>query len=255
MSLIAMAPALVLWLLGRNSFARLFGVEVRRVLFLDGPTGRRVLATAGGSASAALLAIALMLILYELAGALGPPVPAVGGVVEGMPAAQAGLAPGDEILTIGGQPVKSLADVSQMIDRTQGKPVTVDVLRDGERRQVTLRAKQENDRWRIGLELEEKQQRMQLTFVESARRASHFPADYSRAWFSSLWRIVAGSSRAELSGPIGIVRQQRKAAPELSLDLVFSLPAMGAVQVAWLGLPLGFLLLAFGRSRRSDERA
>src|SRR5581483_6307125 len=122
MSLLAMGPAIILWLIGRNSFARLFGVQVRSVVLLDGPTARRVLATIGGSASAML------------------------------------LARGDEILTIAGQPVKSLGDVSAMIDRTQGRPVAVDVLRDGERREVTLQAKSDGEHWRAGLELEEKQE-------------------------------------------------------------------------------------------------
>src|SRR5581483_8824703 len=187
MSLLAMGPAIVLWLIGRNSFARLFGVQVRSVVLLDGPTARRVLATIGGSASAMLLASGLMLILFELAGALEPSAaPMVGAVRENMPAAAAGLARGDEILTIAGQPVKSLGDVSAMIDRTQGRPVAVDVLRDGERREVTLQAKSDGEHWRAGLELEEKQERVQLSFADSARRAARFPVEYSRYLAASL---------------------------------------------------------------------
>ena len=257
MSLLAMAPAIVLWLIGRNSFARLFGVKVRSVVILDGPTARRVLATIGGSASAMLLASGLMLILFELAGALEPSAaPMVGAVMENMPAAAAGLQRGDEILTIAGQPVKSLGDVSAMIDRTQGKPVAVDVLRDGERREVTLQAKADGEHYRVGIELEAKEERVQLSFADSARRAARFPVEYSRYLASSLWRSVAGSSRAEFSGPIGVVRQERKKQQqELSLDLLFSLPAIGAIWVGWLGLPIGFLLLALGRSRARDARA
>lgn len=255
MWLLALLPASIIWIVGRNSFARLFGARVRHVLFLDGPTPRRVLATLGGSLSSALLASALMLILFELGGAIdSSPVPTVGAVVEGMPAAMAGLERGDQILTIGGAPVKSLGDVGEMINRTQGKPVAVDVLRGGERHEVTVRALQDGERYRIGAELAPRYDRVMLPFGESARRAARFPLDYSRELFASLARALAPRP-AELSGPIGIVRVVRPKQDDVTLDLLFSLPAMGAVEVAWLGLPIGFLLLLAGRGRAREAGA
>ncbi len=68
-----------------------------------------------------------------------PQVPAVlGQVVEGEPAAEAGLAAGDEILAVDGEPV---ADWGDFVERVRGRPgesLALEVSRDGERRSLTL---------------------------------------------------------------------------------------------------------------------
>lgn len=53
-------------------------------------------------------------------------------VVEGSPAARAGLKPGDLIVAVGGQPVSRAGDLQgHMIGAATGKPMEVEVLRDG----------------------------------------------------------------------------------------------------------------------------
>jgi hypothetical protein len=134
-----------------------------------------------------------------------------------------------------------------MIDRTQGKPVAIDVLRSGDRETVTVQARAEDGRYRMGVELEPRHLRVELPFWQSAKRAARFPVEYSSELFASIARSFKGSLRAEMVGPVGIVKRARRTEP--SLDLVFSLPAIGAVWVSWLGLPLGLLLLWLGRAR------
>jgi S1-C subfamily serine protease len=53
-------------------------------------------------------------------------------VVEGSPAARAGLRPGDLIVEVGGVPVSKAGDLqSQMIGAAVGRPLEVEVLREG----------------------------------------------------------------------------------------------------------------------------
>lgn len=56
----------------------------------------------------------------------------VGRVVEGSSAAAAGLEEGDELLTVGGQPVGDWDGFGGIIDELAGQEVAIDVLRDGE---------------------------------------------------------------------------------------------------------------------------
>ncbi|WP_280552831.1 sigma E protease regulator RseP [Halomonas sp. 25-S5] len=68
-----------------------------------------------------------------------PEIPAVlGQLVEGEAAAEAGLQVGDEVVAVDGEPV---ADWMAFVDRVRaspGRPLTLEVLRDGERREITV---------------------------------------------------------------------------------------------------------------------
>lgn len=62
-------------------------------------------------------------------------------VLEGTPAAEAGLREGDIITRIDGADIQSMIELSSQIQRrSPGETVTLDVIRDGEKRQfeVTL---------------------------------------------------------------------------------------------------------------------
>ena len=75
-------------------------------------------------------------------GALGViPAPIlVGAVVEGMPAAEAGLAEGDLVLEVDGRPVGSFHNFADTIRASEGAPLALTYARDGQTRTVELRA-------------------------------------------------------------------------------------------------------------------
>jgi hypothetical protein len=63
----------------------------------------------------------------------------VRGVLASSPAEQAGLEPGDEVVTYGGERVFDLRDLNRLtLEGSPGEPVVVDVLRDGQRLQLVL---------------------------------------------------------------------------------------------------------------------
>jgi regulator of sigma E protease len=67
--------------------------------------------------------------------------PIVGKVVDGYPAATAGVKPGDRLTSVAGQPVRSWEDAVRQIETSAGKPVRIEVLRGGQPHAFTLTPK------------------------------------------------------------------------------------------------------------------
>ena len=87
--------------------------------------------------------------------------PEVGRVIDGQPAAEAGIQPGDRITAVDGQAVKYYDDFSSLINASEGSPVKVAVDRNGQTLQFTLKPYLHKDTdlfgdpyedWRIGIQ-------------------------------------------------------------------------------------------------------
>ena len=74
-----------------------------------------------------------------------------------MPAQKAGIKIGDEILTVDGQPIPALEAMIETLKRTQGRPIEITVLRDGQEKTFTMQPVladvpgQQEKRYRVGL--------------------------------------------------------------------------------------------------------
>src|SRR5256712_11121625 len=64
--------------------------------------------------------------------------PVAGRVVDSGPAAVAGLGPGDRIRSVDGRRVSSWEDVERAVARSQGRPLQLDVEREGARQPITV---------------------------------------------------------------------------------------------------------------------
>jgi membrane-associated protease RseP (regulator of RpoE activity) len=107
---------------------------------------KRLLVVSAGSISHFLQAIVLTVIVFCLLGVpsntglanrLGAPAPApdtwtVGRVIDGTAAANAGLKVGDELVSIGGEPVTTFKDVGGLVEPNPGEHVELVVRRDGQ---------------------------------------------------------------------------------------------------------------------------
>jgi regulator of sigma E protease len=103
--------------------------------FSHKPVGWRLAIVAAGPLSNVLFALAAYFLLLLVWG-LPSLTTEVGDVVAGQPAALAGVAKGDRVLAIAGQPVEHWGDMVGLIQAAQGQPVKVVLERD--RRQLTL---------------------------------------------------------------------------------------------------------------------
>jgi regulator of sigma E protease len=156
---------------------------------------------------AALLMVASFL-------AWGVPVPGkeplVGALIDGKPAAAAGLQLGDQIQRIAGSPVTDIKQVAPLINASKGAPLVIQVLRDGQPATVTVRAEKDGNDYRIGIQLAEKEERVAAPFGEAVKQGLTFPLQYSAFILHGFGEIFAGRQKAEFSGPIGIVKVMQK---------------------------------------------
>ena len=148
-----------------------------------------------------------------------PKIPVVvGELVEGGPAARAGLLPGDEIAAVDGEPVDDFRDFVELVRARPGQTLAFDVLRDGSQRrlEVAVEAQEEEGATigRIGMSAGGS-----ASFPESMRTEERFgpvaamtPA-VRETWNKTamtvkfLWRMVTGDvSTKNISGPINIAQ-------------------------------------------------
>ena len=90
---------------------------------------KRSLIVLAGPAFNLLLSVAIFFVFFLISG-LPIMEPEVGEVQDGMPAQQAGIRPGDRVLSIDGKPIARWEELAELIKQSSGGPLGVEVLRD-----------------------------------------------------------------------------------------------------------------------------
>jgi regulator of sigma E protease len=131
-----------------------------------------------------------------------------------MPAAKAGLQPGDEIVSVGGLTLHSVDAMLAFLQQDSGHPIHLTVLRDGKTFQIELQpvmADAGNGRklYRIGFAPNLPPFKIQqLPLPEAVHQSVKFNLRYSGLILEVLHRMVTRHFAVQdLSGPIGIARQ------------------------------------------------
>jgi regulator of sigma E protease len=147
--------------------------------------------------------------------------------VAGSPAERGGVQPGDRLVSIAGEPVLSIFQVPELVQRAAGSPVTIEVLRAGQTVSLEVvpefdRSQEQGDAWRIGVEMERDDERVttQLGFFAAARESIDLNLKSATLIFRFLGGLVEQRmSPKSISGPIGIAQLSGEAArrgwPEL----------------------------------------
>jgi regulator of sigma E protease len=185
------------------------------------------------------------------------------------PAALAGLQVGDKPISINGEPIRNSNEVVNQIRSNQGAPLNFVVERNGERKEITVQGKQEDDGvFRVGAAFAPDEKLMKREPV-SVGRAASFAVNsnlevirLTGKVFGQLFSGQRSVKDAGVAGPIGIVQIISQIVKEagfaglisilavISLNLgVFNLlpiPMLDGGQIALLGIE-GFLAL-FGLS-------
>jgi regulator of sigma E protease len=224
---------------------------------------RRFAVILAGPAMNYLAAIVIASALLATVGLrAGDPSARVGAVVEGLPAARAGLAPGDRILSVGGTPVATFLEVVTEIRKHPGRPVVLEVAR-GEGTAAPQRLRLEvtpQPDGRVGFAQAHVVVRQgPLEAVAEAFGRTNAQAGAQLAAFGSLF---TGKQRAELSGPVGIAQElvrgaRQGAEPFLALVWTISivLAILNLLPVPALdGGRLVFLVWEMVTRRRVNER-
>ena len=146
----------------------------------------------------------------------------LGSIQPGMPAAKAGLQKGDLIVSANGAPIHSGIKFQEVIRNSNGKPVTLDIRRNGNPMAITVhpvfaKIDQFPERWAIGAGVEQKfkVETTRLPFPEALAKSVHQNLQGATLIYKFLTGIIERRMSAKsLEGPIRIAQLSGEAARE-----------------------------------------
>lgn len=147
----------------------------------------------------------------DLAGLVPKLLPTVTRVDGRSPAAAAGLRPGDQIRRVDGKPVPSADAFVAYVEARAGRPIALEVVRDGELTELSVRPRDEGGVGKIGVGLGVYQR---YGFFESFVQSARYNWTLVEETFRILGKIFNRevSARSALAGPIEIARYSGEAA-------------------------------------------
>jgi regulator of sigma E protease len=133
--------------------------------------------------------------------------PHVSGVVTGGPADRAGMKPGDTLLSVNGERVVFSGDVVDIISSNPGKPIVVNVRRDGQELPVTMTPELDGSRGRVGISLGNETRTFLPGPLEALGLSIQRNVEFSGLILKTLGGLVTGeTSFGQLMGPVGIAQ-------------------------------------------------
>jgi regulator of sigma E protease len=156
----------------------------------------------------------------------------VADVTPDSPAEAAGLKEGDRFISVGGEDVRSSAQVTEYIRNHDAQRITMAVQRNGQTTQLTSDVRRINGR--LGFVVTERYPLHAATITSASKYAYDSNLQLLRLTGKALGQVFSGqrSLRNTVSGPIGIYQATQKSIEKLGWDGVFGM--------------LGFLSLNLG---------
>jgi regulator of sigma E protease len=231
--------------------------------YCNKPAWRRVLVLAAGPGANYLVAV---LLAIGLLATVGLPAPdgstRVGELTPGMPAALAGLEPGDRIVSVAGKPVGDWFALVSELQRHPGQPIELAVERGEPARRQLLQVtpRDEGGVGRVGFRPFTVRRQLGL----GAAVVEGFSATNVRAWDNlvGLAQVVKREQKAELAGPLGIGQELVRGA-RLGADRFLTIVWNVSIALALLNLlplpaldggRLVFIAIEVVTRRRVSER-
>ncbi len=149
-------------------------------------------------------------------------------VVPDSAAEVAGLQDGDKIVAIEGEPINEWEQIPDYILPRAGEQVQLSIVRDGRQRQVVVIPREKEGKGFLGVG----RSKVSMPVSEAATQAVVQPALIVKLTVESLGRMIAGEEEGQLTGPIGIMRETKKAAA-LGLPVYLSI-------IGFLSTSVGF---------------
>jgi len=168
--------------------------------FAQSPRHLRAIVLAAGSMMNLMLAVTVFFIIfYFLIGIPLLETARLGTVFPDSPAERAGLAAGDEIVSINGEQVGEWTDVVAAVEGRAGETIEVAVKRNGQMFEFTPEVEQvaEDGRGMIGI----------APVVEKYRFLDSLTTSLERLGgvVSSIYQVISGRAPLDISGPVGII--------------------------------------------------
>lgn len=194
----------------------------------------RIFAILAGPLANYLFASVLFFAVYLVGGA---PQPTTKVEVLDGPAKSAKLKSGDTIVAVGGKKI-GITDWDAMRDqivKSPDKPLLFEIERGKERLELSITPKNEKGEGRIGVSPVSRM--VPVTAKEAGVRSLVLPYQVVKDSIVMLGRIITLQEKADLKGPVGIVKETSKAASRGWLELVFFLGVLSAYLGGFNALP------------------
>ncbi|MEZ4293636.1 MAG: M50 family metallopeptidase [Polyangiaceae bacterium] len=179
------------------------------------------------------------------------------GVLEGRPAAAAGIKDGDRIVNVAGVEVSTWSKMAENISKHPGEKIDVVVERGSERVTIPVTPANEEGKGRIGVGLY--RERLPTTTKEAVEHAIKQPAQVVADLFIGLKKWFREGSVKELGGPKAMVEQTAAAAEGGWADLIEFLAMLSAYLGAFNLIPFpaldGGRLMFLGYEAATRRRA
>lgn len=133
----------------------------------------------------------------------------VRGVAEDGPAAEGGVQPGDRVLAVNGQPLRSAEHFGIFIREHRSEPITLTLERNGQKQQITATPRRLSDGVeRLGISQADDYPLVKPSIATAASFAVRSNLEILRLTGKALGQFFSGkrSARNTLSGPIGIYK-------------------------------------------------
>lgn len=144
----------------------------------------------------------------------------LGPVEKGRPAEEAGIQPGDRLVSVSGERVYAVRQVPELVRKLAGSEGSFEIERGTERLMLRIapvfdRSEVSGGAWRIGVGLRPEYEMVQtaLPFSDAVRESVRYNLNNATLIFTFLRRLVVGQMSARsIEGPIGIARISGEAA-------------------------------------------
>ena len=150
----------------------------------------------------------------------------IGAVTPGSPAEKSGLKSGDEVIVANGKPILNSIELATMIRSSDGKPVQLNIIRDGQPLSLEVHPQFGDPgdgvaRWQIGIGFRAATARQSHSLPDAAYRGVMYNVRLSHQIFDILGGLFEGRvSLKQLEGPVGIVRESGQAARRGVMDYI-----------------------------------
>ncbi len=182
----------------------------------------------------------------------------------GLPAANAGIKIGDNIVALNGQPTRTTMSMVHILQESKAQPIAVTVDRNGQQMSFTVtpvltKRDTGEDQWRIGI-ASDPQEVEQLPFSKALPRSIEENRKNSGMIFDLVAKMVQRKvSMNQMSGPIGIAKASGDAAQQPGWTPLMTLMSLISLQLGIFNLfpfPIldggMILMLAVEAVRRRD---
>jgi regulator of sigma E protease len=133
----------------------------------------------------------------------------VRSVTKDAPAAEAGIQPGDRVLAVNGQPLRSAEHLTMFIREHRSEPITLTIERNGQKQQITATPRRQSDGVeRLGIGPGDDFPLVRPSLAAAAAYAVRSNLEILRLTGKALGQFFSGqrSARNTLSGPVGIYK-------------------------------------------------